>query len=235
LELSRRFQTGRGIVREAVQRLSVEGLIQTRPNCGAVVAPEAPKLIRNLIVPIRRTVEAFALELVFDSLNNEDFQVWESIIDRMRAACLTADHHELAELDIAFHRYLIDRADQPDLIAIWESLVARIRSHFRRVQRRCANLSAIPSGPASVAAVDGGVAPTAVVYFPGDGVSLSAAARGQIRSAVQAFKAGGGGGTIRVIGHASSRTANMPVEKHLELIFNESQSRANAVAQELIH
>ena len=45
---------------------------------------------------------------------------------------------------------------------------------------------------------------------------------------------GGGAGTVRVIGHASSRTANMPVEKHLEVIFDKSQARANAVAQELI-
>jgi outer membrane protein OmpA-like peptidoglycan-associated protein len=37
------------------------------------------------------------------------------------------------------------------------------------------------------------------------------------------------------VGHASSRTANMPVEKHLEVIFQKSQARANAVAQELIH
>lgn len=80
-----------------------------------------------------------------------------------------------------------------------------------------------------------GATPTAVVYFPGDGTTLSAAARGQIRSAVQAFKAGGGTGTIRVIGHASSRTANMPIEKHMEVIFDKSQKRANAVAQELIH
>ena len=98
-----------------------------------------------------------------------------------------------------------------------------------------ANMGAIPMGPASVAAVNGGDAPTAVVFFPGDGTTLAAAARTQIRAAVQAFKSGGGAGTIRVIGHASSRTANMPVEKHLELIFNKSQARANAVAQELIH
>jgi outer membrane protein OmpA-like peptidoglycan-associated protein len=38
-----------------------------------------------------------------------------------------------------------------------------------------------------------------------------------------------------VVGHASSRTGNMPVEKHLETIFDKSQARANAVAQELIH
>ena len=101
--------------------------------------------------------------------------------------------------------------------------------------------TAMAAVPGRAAAADGGVVanggvtPTAVVYFPGDGTVLSAAARTQIRSAVQAFKAGGGAGTIRVVGHSSSRTANMPIEKHLETIFDKSQKRANAVAQELIH
>jgi outer membrane protein OmpA-like peptidoglycan-associated protein len=36
------------------------------------------------------------------------------------------------------------------------------------------------------------------------------------------------------VGHASSRTADMPVERHLEVIFQKSQARANAVAQALI-
>jgi outer membrane protein OmpA-like peptidoglycan-associated protein len=80
----------------------------------------------------------------------------------------------------------------------------------------------------------GGPAPTAVVYFPGDGTAVSAAARAEIRRAVAAFKSGGAAGTVRVVGHASSRTANMPVEKHLEVIFEKSQKRADAVAQELI-
>ena len=83
--------------------------------------------------------------------------------------------------------------------------------------------------------MNGGVPPTAVVYFPGDGVKLSKAAHAQVRAAVSAFKADGGQGSVRVVGHASSRTPNMPVEKHLETIFAKSQARANAVAQELIH
>jgi len=37
-----------------------------------------------------------------------------------------------------------------------------------------------------------------------------------------------------VVGHSSSRTSNMPVEKHLIAIFQKSQARANAVAKELI-
>jgi outer membrane protein OmpA-like peptidoglycan-associated protein len=98
-----------------------------------------------------------------------------------------------------------------------------------------ADLDAISTPGSSIAAMNGGVAPAAVVYFPGDGTTLSAAARAQIRSAADRYKAMGGAGSIRVVGHASSRTANMPVEKHLEVIFQKSQARANAVAQELIH
>jgi len=98
------------------------------------------------------------------------------------------------------------------------------------------NSAAQPSSAiAAIAARNGGVPPAAVVYFPGDGTVLNAAARTQIRTAVAAFKAAGGRGRIRVVGHASSRTPNMPVERHLEVIFTKSQGRANAVAQELMN
>jgi outer membrane protein OmpA-like peptidoglycan-associated protein len=90
------------------------------------------------------------------------------------------------------------------------------------------------SGAARVAAINGGAAPTAVIYFAGDGAALSSAAHAQVRVAAAAFKANGGQGSIRVVGHSSSRTANMSVEKHLETIFAKSQARANAVAQDLI-
>jgi len=88
-------------------------------------------------------------------------------------------------------------------------------------------------GGSVMANLSGGT-PTAVVYFAGDGVALSKAAHAQIRAAVAAFKANGGQGSIRVVGHSSSRTGDMSVEKHLETIFAKSQARANAVAQDLI-
>lgn len=98
-----------------------------------------------------------------------------------------------------------------------------------------ANLDAVPGTPMGrAAAMNGGIAPAEVIFFPGDGTSLSAAARNQVRDAVSAFRATGGGATIKVVGHASSRTGNMPVERHLEVIFQKSQARADAVAQALI-
>ena len=112
---------------------------------------------------------------------------------------------------------------------------ARSAARVPTCRRVVANMDAVSGAPAAIAAMNGGMAPTAVIYFPGDGTNLVAAARAEVRAAVAAFKASGGAGTIRVVGHASSRTANMPVEKHLEMIFDKSQARANAVAQELIH
>jgi outer membrane protein OmpA-like peptidoglycan-associated protein len=98
-----------------------------------------------------------------------------------------------------------------------------------------ANLNAAPGTPTGMAAaMNGGVPPNEIIYFAGDGTALSAAGRKQVGEAVAAFKANGGNGTIKVVGHASSRTGNMSVERHLEVIFQKSQQRANTVAQALI-
>jgi outer membrane protein OmpA-like peptidoglycan-associated protein len=98
-----------------------------------------------------------------------------------------------------------------------------------------ASLDAVPGTPMGMAAANnGGVSPTEIIYFTGDGTSLPKAARTQVSKAVAAFEARGGTGTVKVVGHASSRTANMSVERHLEVIFQKSQARANAVAQALI-
>ena len=100
-----------------------------------------------------------------------------------------------------------------------------------------ANLDALGTAPQAASAAvysASGMMPTSVVLFRGDGTLLNAQAKLQVRAAVEQFKRAGGQGFIRVVGHASSRTSNMPLEKHLEVIFNKSQDRANAVAKEII-
>jgi len=98
-----------------------------------------------------------------------------------------------------------------------------------------ADLNAAPGTPAGMAAaMNGGVPPMAIIYFPGDSTNLPAAARTKVREAVAAFRATGGAGMVKVVGHSSSRTGNMPVERHLEVVFQKSQARASAVAAALI-
>jgi outer membrane protein OmpA-like peptidoglycan-associated protein len=100
-----------------------------------------------------------------------------------------------------------------------------------------ANMDAIdsaPQAPASTYSDTNGNPPAAVVFFAGDGTTLNASSREKVKEAVADFKSKGGTGFIKVVGHASSRTSNMPLEAHLELIFRKSQERANAVAHEII-
>jgi outer membrane protein OmpA-like peptidoglycan-associated protein len=99
-----------------------------------------------------------------------------------------------------------------------------------------ANLDAIqpPSAVQSAYANPAGLPPAQVVFFPHDTTVLNAEARKLVRAAADTFRGNGGQGFIRVVGHSSSRTGNMPLARHLELNFERSQARATAVAKELI-
>lgn len=130
IELAKRFGVSRGPIREALAQLVCEGLLIAKPNCGVTVAPPPPNQLRDLIIPIRRTVETYALRSYFDDLTKRDFQVWDDLIQKMHAASRADNVQELVALDLAFHRALIARTRQPELVALWQSVVAQVRGHF---------------------------------------------------------------------------------------------------------
>ena len=99
-----------------------------------------------------------------------------------------------------------------------------------------ANLDALqgPAGQPGVYSNPAGLPPAAVVFFPHDTTVLNGQAKQQVRAAIEAYRARGGQGFIKVVGHSSSRTANMTLQRHLVFNFERSQARATAVAKELI-
>lgn len=134
-ELVDRFGVSRTPIREALAQLSHEGLLESSPHRGVRVAPTPPDSVRELIVPVRRTLESFALGLIFDQLTDEDFRAWDAILAELKAACKAKDCNATVRCDIAFHRSIIRRANQKDLEAIWSAIVARVRSHFWHAHR----------------------------------------------------------------------------------------------------
>lgn len=136
LKLAERFGVSRGPVREALAQLTNEGLLISKPNCGVSVAPEPTDDVRDLIIPIRRTIETYALKLFFDAIEERDFRVWEEVLHRLDRAARDRDLEEIVLQDIAFHRSIIVRAEQPDLMAIWQTILVRVRGHFREAVHR---------------------------------------------------------------------------------------------------
>lgn len=138
-QLASRFGTSRGPVRDALAELTKEGLLVPQSR-GVAVAGSAPSSIQNLVVPIRRTIECYGLELCFAELADSDFQNWDEILEQLRRACVLQDLAALVEQDIALHRSILERSGQPDLVAIWMTIVARIRRHFMEACERYPDL-----------------------------------------------------------------------------------------------
>jgi DNA-binding GntR family transcriptional regulator len=129
-KLAERFRVSRGPIREALVQLTHEGLLEAKPNCGVRVSLSDSDAIRELVVPIRRVIETFALKHFFHEINERDFLAWESILHHLKSACERKDLAGIIQYDLAFHRSILTRAGVPTLLTIWQTIVGRIRRHF---------------------------------------------------------------------------------------------------------
>ena len=132
MQLAKRFNIGRSKVREALIILSNEGLTYSKRNFGMRVSIFSNDAIDNLVIPLRRTVEIFALRQYFYEINNEDIRSWEECLRKMRKACREKNFPKIAECDIEFHRLIVERSNIVDVISIWNLLISRVKGHFMR-------------------------------------------------------------------------------------------------------
>lgn len=130
VSLAERFQVSRAPIREALKQLAHEGMVESKPNCGVRVAPSSSKSMQELVIPLRQTVESFALKSIFDDLDETDFAEWDLILSEMKVACECHNYLQLAELDIKFHQSIVAKSPEQGLMSIWLTLVSRLRRHF---------------------------------------------------------------------------------------------------------
>ena len=132
MQLAKRVNVGRSKVRQALIILSNEGLTYSKRNFGMRVSKFSNDAINNLVIPLRRTVEIFALRQYFYEINDKDIRSWEECLLKMRAACKEKNFPKIAECDIQFHRLIVERSNIVDVMAIWNLLITRVKGHFMR-------------------------------------------------------------------------------------------------------
>ncbi len=91
-------------------------------------------------------------------------------------------------------------------------------------------VTAQPGGYSSFAT---GAKPNAVIYFETGSNRIGAGDRNKLKQISAAQKQGGG--VIRVVGHASSRTRELPIDRHMMVNLRMSQERSSAVVASLIN
>lgn len=125
------FQVSRTPIREALQELAAVGLVELRPNCGALVASFGPREIEE-IYEVRALLESEATRLACAVISAEEVQhLQEELADLLSAPFRSATWSQRTwEADRHLHGLIADRCPNRRLtreIARYETFVQMVR------------------------------------------------------------------------------------------------------------
>lgn len=104
-ELAKELSVSRTPVREALRRLSVEGLVNITAHQGAMVARMAIEDVLEVYV-VREVLEGLAGRLAARHRSQRHLDGLEDLIARMRRAAEGQAYPELTRLNLAFHKVI---------------------------------------------------------------------------------------------------------------------------------
>jgi DNA-binding GntR family transcriptional regulator len=123
IELTERMKAPRGAVREALQLLESEGLVERLPHRGATVKPVSRRLLDE-VYSVRTALERVAMEFACRDHTEEDLQVlWAHAAQFARE---DVPFRDVAALDIAFHDGLVAAAHNEPLRAAWRTVRSQL-------------------------------------------------------------------------------------------------------------
>ncbi|MEO1250069.1 MAG: GntR family transcriptional regulator [Pseudomonadota bacterium] len=111
-QLASRFDVSRIPVREALNRLAAEGLVQLKPNRGATVAPLSVDDLTE-IYEMRIAAETLALRTALPHLTNAQLEIASGLQDELEKAPIS----QFGALNTQFHMALYRPCARPRLLS----------------------------------------------------------------------------------------------------------------------
>jgi len=123
-EIASALGVSRTPVKDAINRLAVEGLLTIVPRKGTFVADVTPEGLKELY-DVRLMMELHAAELTIDRITGEDMAKLEQLLLSCRKF-VDGDHYTdyeaFLELDTDFHRSLFELAGNSLLLKLYEGI-----------------------------------------------------------------------------------------------------------------
>jgi DNA-binding GntR family transcriptional regulator len=132
--LAEQFGVSRGPIREALLRLVQEGLLRREPRRGISVPRFAATDITDVYVA-REAIEGAALAVALAGDAASLAADLRAIVGEMRAAEARSDWLAVADLDMAFHRRIVDATDSPRLARLYASVLGETLAYFNMTAR----------------------------------------------------------------------------------------------------
>lgn len=126
LEIAANMGTSQGPVREALQLLERDGLVERRARRATYVTRATTEEIYEYFV-IRSSIEAFAVRRAVQRMTAEHDHIIRSLIEDMRRAGANGDMDALVEHDMEFHRLICEWSGSSVLMNAWMPLYSQIQ------------------------------------------------------------------------------------------------------------
>jgi DNA-binding GntR family transcriptional regulator len=124
------FGVSRNPVREALRVVEAEGFVQILPRRGAVVATLDETAVRDLF-GVRQQLETLAAGLAAERATAEGIAMLRGLIEQANAATAAKDFDQVAELNSAFHRAVIEVSGNRWLHSISAAMYHHVHWVFR--------------------------------------------------------------------------------------------------------
>jgi DNA-binding GntR family transcriptional regulator len=124
--LAARLGVSRGPLREAMQRLTQEGLLVSHRNRGLFVMQLDEPTIRDIYLA-RSAVERTAVQTIIADGRGADAKALLDIVDEMRAFEEDPADPEVSALDMRFHEVLVSLSNSPRLMLMHGTLITQVR------------------------------------------------------------------------------------------------------------
>ncbi len=126
LEIAAQMGTSQGPIREALQRLERDGLVERRARSATYVTTISIDGIYELF-SIRKTIESFAIQRTARTITTEQCDYLDELIQKMAASGSQKEINTLADYDMQFHRSLVEWSGSPSLLYAWMPLSSQIQ------------------------------------------------------------------------------------------------------------
>jgi DNA-binding GntR family transcriptional regulator len=126
--MAAKLSVSRVPIREALRRLSAEGLITVVPRQGATVTELTTKQFLDAY-QVREALEVLAVRLAVPKLTSDDLERLDSIHQALQSAAEADNATAFFAANADFHGFLVDKANNGDLKSIYASLIDRMRRY----------------------------------------------------------------------------------------------------------
>ncbi len=125
-DLAHRFEVSRGPLREAMQRLVSEGILEAITNRGVFVVELTAEDMAD-VYRARAAIERGAVETLLETGRQRAHRALGPPVRRMKAAARDGDGPGVSDADLAFHETLVECSGSPRLIRAMRTLIVETR------------------------------------------------------------------------------------------------------------